>query len=388
MARYWVYLDNGVKGPYELDQLIRLRGFSRQTRVSIEGPTGEAGEWMSPADIPSLAPIFKAADEINTPEPAAAAPRAAPKANHSPAPKPAARPRMSKARSGQWAKTLGIVAIIAALLVGIVLLILHQQGAVKQDLETAQKLVFNVSLPDNQFPTLGRYLEEKHIKPRVETEKVTDGVYHVTLSWFGEESRRSNVYAFEANVAVLSVRGLNTAASRLLSEGLKKPSAPAPVAAAAPAKKKSPTPSETFDDAVAARSQAIENGDFDTVWDSFSRRKRSEMIQAGMSREGFVRLQGLTHKLESGLSQKILKSITESDKQRLVLIRESHPPHGEFFLKQRWLYEEGGWKLDNEEKRAPDSAPAAPVNTSASEPETSSRAKPAIPVKSLPGVSN
>jgi len=227
----------------------------------------------------------------------------------------------------------------------------------------------------------------------------------VTASWFGEAAAASNVYAFEANLTVMSVRGLNTAASRLLSEGWPRPVDTTTVRAEKP-KKKAPSPDELIDKAVSSRAQAVEEGDYATVWNTFSRRKRSEMVQAGMSREGFVRLPSLTNKLESGLHQSILKSAPESATTRLVLVKETHPARRDVFLKQRWMFEEGEWKLDDEQKKVGDApaAPSAPMTPPpANSPETApthpsagtpaaskspSTSQPSIPVRSLPGLSN
>src|SRR6478735_2537765 len=77
MAKYWIYIGNQVQGPFELEQLIRLPGFSRQSQVSPDDE-GSAGKWISPAEIPDLARIFQKADELH------AAPIPTPK----PAPKP------------------------------------------------------------------------------------------------------------------------------------------------------------------------------------------------------------------------------------------------------------------------------------------------------------
>src|SRR5437764_15486586 len=77
MARYWAYIGQEVKGPYELEQLIRLPGFSRQTMVSLDDYSGSVGRWISPAEIPELARIFQKVDELH--DAPAPAPRAAPK---------------------------------------------------------------------------------------------------------------------------------------------------------------------------------------------------------------------------------------------------------------------------------------------------------------------
>ena len=63
MAHYWVYLNNEVSGPFEIEQLIRVRGFSRQTLVRVDDPSNKSTQWISPAEIPELAHIFKAADD-------------------------------------------------------------------------------------------------------------------------------------------------------------------------------------------------------------------------------------------------------------------------------------------------------------------------------------
>ena len=63
MARYWLYLNDEVAGPFAVEQLIRQRGFSRQTLVCVDDASGKPSHWISPAEIPELAHIFKAADE-------------------------------------------------------------------------------------------------------------------------------------------------------------------------------------------------------------------------------------------------------------------------------------------------------------------------------------
>src|SRR3982750_473364 len=81
MARYWVYLNEKVAGPYELDQLIRIQGFSRRTLVSVDDHSGQVGRWISPAEIPELARIFQKADELH---------------DSPPPPRPAAKPARPK----------------------------------------------------------------------------------------------------------------------------------------------------------------------------------------------------------------------------------------------------------------------------------------------------
>ena len=63
MAQYWVYLNDEVTGPFAVEQLIRLRGFSRQTQVCVDDASGNPTHWISPAEIPELAHIFKAVEE-------------------------------------------------------------------------------------------------------------------------------------------------------------------------------------------------------------------------------------------------------------------------------------------------------------------------------------
>ncbi len=78
-------------------------------------------------------------------------------------------------------------------------------------------LVENARLPDaSLFSTLRQYLQEKQISAKWELERVEDALYHVTVSWYAPTL---TVYAFEANVQAQTVRGLNTAAVKLLSEG-------------------------------------------------------------------------------------------------------------------------------------------------------------------------
>ena len=64
MAQYWVYLNNEVTGPFGVEQLIRFRGFSRQTMVCVDDASGKPTHWISVAEIPELAHIFKAATNI------------------------------------------------------------------------------------------------------------------------------------------------------------------------------------------------------------------------------------------------------------------------------------------------------------------------------------
>src|SRR5437773_3612623 len=78
MSRYWAYINSQVQGPYELEQLIRLPGFSRQTLVSVDDYSGSVGKWISPAAIPELARIFQKVDELHdAPIPSRPAPKPA-----------------------------------------------------------------------------------------------------------------------------------------------------------------------------------------------------------------------------------------------------------------------------------------------------------------------
>jgi hypothetical protein len=197
------------------------------------------------------------------------------------------------------------------------------------------------------------------------------------------------VYAFETNVQAQTVRGLNTAAIRLLNEGF-----PAPASAAkpkaAPAKKQSPA--ELFPEALETMRQALDSADFQTVWNTFSQRKKNEMAKGGMSRDGFIRLQSLTHHVDQPVRQSMIKTKAESDKSRLVLIKQTQSGRPDLFVKQFWIFDEGEWKLDDEQKHgvaAPASASdssAAPSAGSAPVSSAPQASKP-IPAK-LPGMSN
>jgi hypothetical protein len=48
--RYWVFLDKRYDGPYTLDELMKLDGFSSDTPVCIEGE----GEWVAAAKCPTI----------------------------------------------------------------------------------------------------------------------------------------------------------------------------------------------------------------------------------------------------------------------------------------------------------------------------------------------
>jgi len=380
MSRYWIYLNNEVAGPFEVDQLIRKRGFAREARVCLEQPDGGTGEWMSASEIPELSRIFRAADEMNRPDPSPPPVKTPPKPHPvvSSRPAPITRPEIKKEFSPVWI-LLGAVAVGAMAF----LWMMQSKAEATREMKTVRSMVENTRFPsDSPYRTVRHYLDEKKIDPRWDIEPVGNGVSKVTLSWFDETVvARSQVYAFEANPKALSVRALNSAAVRWLSEG------PVPksrkVIAPPPAPKK-PSSEDLFKGAIDTRRSAIENADYAAVWNLFSQRKQSEMIQAGMSESGYVQLQSLRNKVDSAPTQKMLKSTRVSATEKLVLIRESHPQHGDVFLKQRWLFEDGDWRLDNEEKRAAE-VPATPAPSEPAEPEP---AKPTMPIQSLPGLSN
>ncbi len=99
------------------------------------------------------------------------------------------------------------------------------------------------------------------------------------------------------------------------------------------------------------RREALENGDFATVWDSFSQRKKAEMAKGGISQDGFLRVQNRTHRVDSAVKQTVLKTKPESDTQQLVLIKQSQPERPDIFVKQLWVFEDESWKLDDEQKK-------------------------------------
>ena len=163
------------------------------------------------------------------------------------------------------------------------------------------------------------------------------------------------MYAFEVNSQAQTVRGLNTAAIKLLSEGFPSAALGADLKPA-PVKKKSP--SELFDGTLDAYRQAVEGGDFQAVWDSFSSRKKAEMARGGMSRDGFIRLQNLTFKVDSPAKQSILKTKDDSETQKLVLLKQTQSGRPDIFVKQVWIYQDDEWKLDDEQKRSAGTAPS------------------------------
>jgi hypothetical protein len=396
MARYWIYLNDAVAGPYGIDQLIRVRGFSRQTLVCVDDGSTTPKNWISPAEIPELAHIFKAVEEH-----LAAPPTPAPK----PAPKPVApRPQKPfvpavtlKPAERNTAHLWGWI-VLASVLLGtaaFVWLNYARKGALSRDQEAARALVENARLPPpSPYGTLPQYFEEKGIKPRWEFEKMQDGLYRVTLSAYAPTL---TLYSFEVNIPAQTVRGLNSAATKLLSEGF-----PAPPGARSKAPKAEPKkPSaELFSQAIQSHQEAVEGGDFSSVWDSFSDRKRSEMAKGGISRDGFIRLQGLTHRVESAVKLEVLKTKQQSDTEMLILLRQTQNDRPDVFLKQLWVFENGAWKLDDEQKKmvAPEPSAAPPAAPSASTPvptpttpvaPASNEPAPSKPSPaSLPGMSN
>ena len=109
-----------------------------------------------------------------------------------------------------------------------------------------------------------------------------------------------------------------------------------------------------------------------------------------MSQEGFVRLQGLTHRVEAAMKQKVLKTKQQSDTEVFVLIQQTQDGRPDIFIKQLWVSENGEWRLDDEQKRSAESpAPASPPVTAPSTPVDGAKAPtPAITPTSLPGMSN
>lgn len=389
-SRYWLYLHNEVAGPFEVHELIRQRGFSREARVCREDAGHASNDWMSVADIPELMRIFRAAESMHETEPVVVPPsKVMPKPPPVVRPAPASRPPVRSRRepaSSAWVWVAVFMMAAGAAAYGVY----SVQNASKQARSrSAKTLVESTPLPDvSTDRTIRAYLDRRRPSARWEIEKTPEGLYHVTVSWFDNHAaEHSRVYTFEANLDALTVRGLNIAAQRLLSEGFREPGGrsallkkepPAPVAKAPPA-------GQRFKAVLETRRIAIENGDYAAVWSMFSRRKQSEMINAGISESGYIQLQTLRHKLESAAAQEILKTKAESTTERLVLLRETHSQHGEVFLKQRWILEDDEWRLDDEEKRTGNKPAESSADVSVSSaPATSYSVDP----RSLPGLSN
>jgi hypothetical protein len=392
MARYWVYLNNEVAGPYGVEQLIRLRGFSRQTLVCVDDASGKPTQWISPAEIPELSHIFKAADEHQTLMPESAASKIPPRpAAARGAQKPAgpavvlkASPRIGFAASWPW----WLVAVLVAAASVFTWLRYAQRTALVQEQVTAKDLVEKAPLPSSSlYATLNQYLHDKALEPRWEFERTPEGLYHVSLSWYQREGPA--VYAFEVNNQAQTVRGINTAAINLLSEGFLPPPSTRPKPA--PVKKKSP--SDLFAGTLDQYRQAVEGGDFQSVWDTFSPRKKAEMARGGMSRDGFVRLQNLTFKVDAPAKQSILRTKDESETEKLVLLKQSQTGRPDIFVKQVWIYQGDEWKLDDEQKRSASTPSSAQPPVPAATPTVVPSSAPAAPSSkpspaSLPGMSN
>src|ERR1035437_4138578 len=337
MAQYWVYLNSAVAGPYEVEQMIRLRGFSRQTLVCIDDASGKPTRWISPSEIPELAHIFKAVDDQMAMAPAAPAPKSPTKAlpirpvvkSVPLVPTASLRARRSSYAWLWW--TLSVALVAVALWIGAQD---ARRKAQVQEQAVAKSLVQNARLPASSlYSTFGQYLDEKGLKPRWEFDRTQDALYHVMVSWATREG--ASVYAFETNVQAQTVRSLNTAATRLLNDGF--PAASSAKSKTAPIKKKSPA--ELFPEAMESFRQALESADFQVVWNTFSPRKKSEMARGGMSRDGFIRLQSLTRHVDQPVRQSLIKTKPESDKSMLVLMKQAQSGRPELFVKQFWTFD-------------------------------------------------
>lgn len=390
MANYWVYIDDKVVGPYSVDKLIKLRGFSRQTLVCVDDHSGKPGDWIAVTDIPELAAIFRAADqyhEIPVVPKASKPPTPKPQLPKMPTPRPVRvtetpAPVVAKRRS--WAAVVVSLLVLSAAGAGAYWWKANEKKQWKKEKLAARKLVMDLRLPQRTF---AHYLKAKEANERWEYEKTSAGLINTTVSWFGNGTNAgvSNVLGFEVNLDAQSVRPMNSAAARLMAEGSSAPEKPAESHKPAPAPKPKPS-TERFTDSLKARGQAVESGDFDAVWDAFSHRKRSNMIKAGISQSGFVRLQKLTRGLEAGVKLSVLKTAKEEDGSMLVLLRQSQANRTDLFLKQHWVLEDNEWKLDEEDKRSADPGPESAREDSPTPPATAPKTN--IPVMKLPGLSN
>jgi hypothetical protein len=387
MPRYWVYLNGQVQGPYEIEKLIRVPGFSRQTQVSVDDMSGTAGKWISPADIPELARIFQKVDEIHD------APAPAPKPAAKPKPKMPARltpvaPPVPEPDKFSWAWLWIILAVVLAGggLFQWVRISQRQQHA--EERQNARAMIEMAPLPSTSvYSTLRQYLQAKQIATRWEYERSSDGIYHVAVSWAPQTPGEPlPVYSFEVNLPVQSVRGLNTAATKLLAEGFPAPHVPKAKEAEKPKK----SPGDFFPGAINDRRQAFEQGDFDTVWEMFSRRRKTEMQQGGINAAGFTRMQKLTYRPDAAVQQTIVKTRNDSETIRLVLVRQSQPKHPDIFIKQRWVWEDESWRLDDEEKKVAAAASSADTPQSESPSAAPSSEPPQRPagMPNLPGLSD
>jgi hypothetical protein len=133
----------------------------------------------------------------------------------------------------------------------------------------------------------------------------------------------------------------------------------------------------------------VQTGDFETVWNTFSSRKLREMSRAGITRDGFIRLQKLTRKVESDMSINVGKTKEEGENTYLALLRQTQSGRPDVFIKQQWVLEDQVWKLDDEEKKTlSNETPSAPNASNTDAPAAVPSATPKPPVTSLPGISN
>jgi hypothetical protein len=383
MARYWIYLNGKVEGPYGVEQLIRLRGFSRQSQICVDDASGQPQNWISPSELPELAHIFKAVDERQADVPTPPRP---PIRRVSPLPR-ASTPAVVLKRSHKPNVTLWGCVALAVFLLGGGGLAWHVQSRRTAHVaiqRTVQSMIETLRLPSSSaFNSISHYTQEKRISPRWEFDKKEEGLYHVSVTWYSTPSGASKesltVYAFEVNTQAQTVRAINSAASRLMSEGFTttRSASPSPKTVTPP----KPAP-VSFDSTMGKYLEALGAGDFQATWGQFSKRKRSEMMRAGISKEGYMRLQSLTHRLETNAKTSLEKSKKESDTETLVLLKQTQAGRPDVFIKQFWVQEEGQWKLDDEQKKSA----AAPETPSAGPTPVTPTERP-VPT-SLPGMSN
>ena len=62
-------------------------------------------------------------------------------------------------------------------------------------------------------------------------------------------------------------------------------------------------------------------------------------------------MQKMSYRPGAGVQQTIMKTKADSDTERLVLIKQTQPKHPDMFIKQRWVWEDNAWRLDDEEKK-------------------------------------
>lgn len=352
MARYWIFQNGKVEGPYGIEQLIRIRGFSRQSQVCVEGESGAPQMWITPAEIPELSHIFKAIDERSA-EPAPAPRPVAPR-KPSPAPRVYTPAVVVRPESGMSATQKGWI-VLAVLLMGALAgggyYHVHRQQGLRER-QMVRSLVENLRLPGSSpYSTVLQMINEKGVRPTWEFEQKQEGLYQVTVSWEDGKPVTTRVHSFEVNAPAQSVRALNSAAAKLLSDST---DSPKPISPKENAKKESPKKKSAgkIEDALDQHLGALREGRFEDLWGQFSRRKKSEMARGGISRDGYMRLQALTRKVEGSTGFTQLKSHKESETEMLVLLKQSQEGRPEVFIKQLWVLEEGDWKLDDEQKKS------------------------------------